>query len=123
MGKDLHYSILPFIKNALNRHINVAAIFPIDDPDFYIFKIVRTGAFDDIYLVLSDDYHFGDYNYISKHPILKDGGFILIARPEANDYDINEPGNQIGVGKIGKLLGALNRNDFWNYITPPKKYQ
>ncbi|MBS1530158.1 MAG: hypothetical protein JSU01_07620 [Bacteroidetes bacterium] len=77
---------------------------------------------DDLYVVLSDDYHFGSYSRISIHPILKNGGFILIARPEAHDYDDNEPINKISIGKIGKLLGAINRKDFWNYVTPPKNY-
>lgn len=122
MGKDLHYSILPFIKNALIGHDKVLDVISIPDPDFFIFQIIRAGKLSSLYVVLSDDYHFGDYNKMIKHSILKDGGFILLARPEANNFDANEPNNKIGIGKIGKLLGAIHRDDFWNYTPPPKKY-
>jgi len=30
------------------------------------------------------------------------------------------PFEKLGVGKIGKFLGALNREDYWNYTIPQK---
>jgi hypothetical protein len=121
MGKDLHYSILKFVRSALENHQAVKSFNIVSDTDFYIFCIKRKSDYIDLYVVLSDDYSFGDYDMITRHSILKRGGFILIARPEANNYSENDPVNKIGIGKIGKLLGALNKNDFWNYDPPQKK--
>jgi hypothetical protein len=47
----------------------------------------------------------------------------LIARPEANGDDTSEPEIKLGIGKIGKLLGALNVEEYWEYIRPKKKYE
>ncbi len=121
MGKDIHYSILDFLAKGLKAHNRVKSFEIIKDDDFYIYEIQRTEYEDHIIVVLSDDYYFGDYSKLIVHPILKKGGFILIARPEAVFQDENDSEKKIGIGKIGKLYGALNKKDYWNYIVPPPK--
>ena len=120
MGKDLHYSIRPFIEQALNNHNAVERIQSITLDDFYAYNVFRRSGMTSVVVVLSDDYHFGSASLQGKPTILKDGGFFLIAKPEASGFEGNEPNEKLGIGKIGKLLGALNREDFWNY-EPPKK--
>lgn len=120
MGKNLHYSILPFVKKALAEHTNVSRIEMINDSDFYIIKVYRKFG-SDLHVILNDDYYFGDYAQIEAHSILKNGGFILIARPEATSSEGNDSASRIGVGKIGRLLGALNKQDYWTYEPPPPK--
>lgn len=122
MGKNLHYSIRPFIERALNSHSAVERFELIDNDDFYIYKIYRKKGMSEVLVVLSDDYYFGNSSLQNKPAILKNGGFFLIARPEASGFEGNEPLGKLGIGKIGKLLGALHRKDFWNY-EPPKKEQ
>lgn len=119
MGKDLHYSIRPFIENALKHHHVVKEVKSIQIDNFYAYEVIRNGM-DSVIVVLSDDYFFGE-NAIQKKPeILKDGGFFLKARPEGGGIEKSIPAEKLGIGRIGKLLGALNRNDFWNY-EPTKK--
>jgi len=118
MGKDLHPSILPFIERALTFHGKVKSFELLKDPEFYIYHIERGNGLRDLYVVLSDDYYFGDYAKITIHPILKNGGFILIARPEATNHNDNDIDLKLGIGKIGKLLGALNKDDYWKYEPP-----
>lgn len=120
MGKDLHYSIRPFIEQALNNHCAVESIEPIVLDDFYAYMVNRRRGMASMVVVLSDDYYFGAASLQSKPAILKDGGFFLIAKPEATGFGGNKPNEKLGIGKIGKLIGALNREDFWNY-EPPKK--
>ena len=120
MGKDLHYSIRPFIERALNSHFAVERFELIDNDEYFIYKVYRRNEMSEIIVVLSDDYYFGSASLQNKPAILKDGGFFLIARPEASGFEGNEPLEKLGIGKIGKLLGALNKEDFWNY-EPPKK--
>jgi hypothetical protein len=120
MGKDLHYSIRPFIEKALNSHFAVDKIELINLDDFYAYEIIRRNGMSSLVVVLSDDYYFGSASLQNKPNILKDGGFFLIARPEASVHEDNEPQEKLGVGKIRKLLGALNREDYWNYEPPNK---
>lgn len=120
MGKDLHYSIRPFIERALMNHSAVKSIQSLDSNDFFAYKIQRNFGMSDLVVVLSDDYNFNHYSYINKPDLLSKGGFFLVARPEARCFERNEINDKITVGKIGRLLGALNTNDFWTY-EPPKK--
>ena len=123
MGKDLHPSILPFIERALTFHGKVKSFELVKDPEFFIYHILRKNGLRNLYVVLSDDYYFGDYGKMTMHPILKKGGFILIARPEATNHNENDSDLKLGVGKIGKLLGALNKDDYWNYEPPIQEQQ
>ena len=120
MGKDLHYSIRPFIENALKNHNKVMAIEPIEVENFYAYKIKRTDGLSDVIVVLSDDYYFSSSSLYSKPEILKEGGFFLIAKPEANDYFKSIPEEKLIIGKLKILFGALNKEEYWSY-TPPKK--
>lgn len=122
MGKNLHYSIRPFIENALNNHAAVDKIEPIQLDEFYAYKIYRRRGMSSVIVVLSDDYYFSSSSMHNKDNILKDGGFILVARPEATGGEESEPYERLGIGKIGKLLGALNFEEFWSYEPPKKEY-
>lgn len=119
MGKNLHYSIRPFIENALISHNAVESIEFIELEDFYAYEVYRK-AMSSLIVVLSDDYYFGSSSLYNKPNILNNGGFFLIARPEASGIEKNLPEEKLGVGRLGKLLGALNREDFWNYYPPSK---
>jgi hypothetical protein len=119
MGKEIHYSIRPFIEKALNNHFAVEKIESIENEDFYVYKITRRRGMSSLIVVLSDDYYFTYDSLHDKPSILKDGGFFLIARPEASGFEGNKSKEKLGAGKIGKLLGALNKEDYWNY-EPPK---
>ncbi len=118
MGKDLHPSIVPFIERALTFHNKVKSFELVKDPEFYIYHITRSNGLRDLYVVLSDDYYFGDYGIITMHSILSNGGFILIARPEATNHNENNNELRLGIGKIRKLLGALHRDEYWTYEPP-----
>ena len=121
MGKDLHYSIRPFIERALTNHSAVKEIKDITTDDYFAYRIKRNFGLSDIVVVLSDAYYFGDSVTEDRMEIFKDGGFYLIARPEAKGFEENIPEEKIGIGQIGKLLGALNREEFWTYERPMKK--
>ncbi len=120
MGKDLHYTIRPFIERALMSHQAVKELEKIDLDDYYAYKIHRNFNMSDVIVVLSDDYYFGSNSLANKPSILKNGGFFLIARPEASGFQGNEEMEKLGTGKIGKLLGALNKEEFWTYEPPAK---
>ncbi|GAB3925153.1 hypothetical protein [Mucilaginibacter myungsuensis] len=118
MGKDLHYSIIPFVRRVVENHQAVVSMTLVNDEEFFVFQIERRFGYRSVTVIVSDSYSFGDYEQIIFHPKLSNGGFILIARPEATDYSDNSTHNEVSTGKIGKLLGALNQDDFWNYVQP-----
>lgn len=120
MGKDLHYSIRPFIERALTNHQAVKAIEQIELDEYFGYRVKRNFGYRDVIVILSDAYNFNYYNYVNKPNILKDGGFLLVARPEATCFEMNDEPNKMSVGRLARLLGALNKDDFWNY-DPPKK--
>ncbi len=120
MGKDLHYSIRPFIKNALIGHKAVKSIEEIDTDEYYVYKITRNFGYSDVLVVLSDAYTFNHYSYLNKPDILKNGGFFLVARPEASVNEMNDIPNKTVVGRLSRLLGALNKSEFWTYEPPQK---
>lgn len=121
MGKDLHYSIRPFIERALTNHSAVKEIEDITTDEFYAYKVKRNFGLSDVIVVLSDAYYYGDSVAEDRVDIFKDGGFYLIARPEAKGFETNIPEEKIAIGQIGKLLGALNKEEFWTYERPKKK--
>ena len=122
MGKDLHYTIILFIERALSGHNAVAKFEMIDDDDYYIYKISRRRNLSNLIIVLSDAYNFNHYSYLEKPEILKEGGIILVARPEASCFERNETDDKIVVGKLGRVLGALHHEEFWTY-EPPKQVE
>ena len=118
MGKDLHYSIRPFIERGLASHQAVKDYESIDTDEFYAYRVKRNFGMSDVIVVLSDDYYLSHMALLTKPKLLENGGFYLIARPEAGGHESNIENEKLGVGKIGKLLGALNIEEFWTY-TPP----
>ena len=115
MGKDLHYSIRPYIESALANHKTVKLFTKIDSDDYYIYNVKRNFNLPDVLVILSDDYNFNHYSFLNRPSILNSGGFILIARPEAKCTERNEPNYKISIGKIRRLLGALHVKNIWEY--------
>jgi hypothetical protein len=118
MGKDLHYSIRPFIERALINHFAVDKVISLDVDDFYAYKVTRKKGMSNVIVVLSDAYNFNEKDLLTKPKILKNGGFFLIAKPEGRGIETSIPKEKLGLGKLAKLMGALNRNDYWNYEPP-----
>ena len=121
MGKDLHYSIRPFIERALSNHSAVKQVIDIQTEEFYAYRIERNFGMSSLIIVLSDEYYFGVSTLASKPTLIKDGGYYLLARPEASNFECNYLDSKLSVGKIGKLLGALNQEDYWLYEPPTEE--
>ena len=125
MGKDLHPSIMPYILKSLRSHQSIKSINDISNDENYIYRLTRNNDMGDVVVLISDVYHYSEFDYFSKPSELNAGGFILIAKPESDfpvdvqDHMIEE---KVIIGKLGILLGALRINEFWTYEKPkPKK--
>ncbi len=122
MGKDLYYTILQFFEQRMAEHSAVATCEMMPSNEEFMYRVRRSNFGDEVRIWLLDEYHFSDMDFHNRPPELRAGDFILIARPEAGGGASADLIRQyrIGVGKIGVLMGALNRHEMWTYDPPDK---
>lgn len=121
MGKDFHYSIVPYIEEKLQEHQMVKSISKIET-DENIFYSIQRHHNSDLKIWLSDAYRFNIHDYMSRP---KEINFIYLAKPES-DYNRNEVvemayNDGINIGKFGALMGILYSNDIKNYIPKERR--
>lgn len=123
MGKDLHPSIVAFFEKVVSNHTHVNKLERLANDEHYIYRVSRNFGLSDVVIILNDGYNYGEYDYLIRPDELNDGGVILIAKPEAhfsNETQDNLVNDKILIGKIAVLLGALQKEDYWNYQKPAK---
>lgn len=127
MGRNLHHTIPRFLEEALDRHTKVNSWERIDHPandNDFIYRVKRTDGLSDIIIHASDEYTYSLTDYFQRPKQIQKGGFILIARPEA-DYDkaIVEIASQdmISIGMFGALMGALYIEMHWTYVPKERR--
>ena len=127
MGKNLHYSIIQFFEKTLNDHAMVHSWERIGGPENdtdYLYRIVRVNNLSEIIVHAADKYEYSLTDYFQKPEQLGPGSFIYVARPEAKyDHSIVEHArnDRISIGKFGAIMGALYKNEHWNYIPKERK--
>ncbi|MCY1046882.1 hypothetical protein OV208_36595 [Corallococcus sp. bb12-1] len=122
MGTDLHRSIISFFEARLRDHAKVESFHRLPHPDEVLYEVKRRGL-DPLAVHLSDAYRYTQVDFDARPSELRKSGFILIAKPEGSynvDLVTDARERGIGLGQIGKLLGAINRRDYWRY-EPPKR--
>jgi len=103
----------------MDDHGNVDRLEDITTEEFYLFTIRRARQRDSLTVWLSDAYIFGDMDFFNRPQELQRGDFILVAKPEGG-FQVHDEliaDAHIGVGKIGKFMGALNHRNPWEYLT------
>ena len=78
---------------------------------------------DTITVWLSDAYLFTDADFHNRPGLLREGDYIIVGKPEggiAVDYELIRQ-YKIGVGKIGKYMGALNFSEPWRFLTSEER--
>ena len=124
MGKDLHPTIMPFVLSRMEFHQDVMKVEDISTKEHYMFRLTRRKGLRDVIVLVSNCYHFSEFDYLSKPAELNEGGFILIAKPESsfpNNLQHHVKEDKIIIGKIGILLGALRVDEFWTYEKPTEE--
>ncbi len=121
MGKDLHYTILPFLEDALKKHTMVTSITRTDTDENIFYNIKRDGK-SDLKIWASDSYRFNIHDY-SLRP--KQIDFIYLAKPES-DYNREEVvemayNDGINIGKFGALMGILYHENIRDYIPTERR--
>lgn len=127
MGRNLHYTIPQYLESALNKHAKVLSWERIDNSqtdEHYIYLIRRTDGLTQVIVHLSDEYEYSLDDYFQKPDSIREGSFILVARPEAvYDDSIVEVAqqDQVSIGKFGALMGALYKERHWDYVPKERR--
>jgi hypothetical protein len=121
MGKDLHYTILPYLEKALQNHTMVQSLKK-EETDEHIFYNIKRVSKSDLRIWVSDAYRFNIHDYIQRpHNI----NFIYLAKPES-DYDQDGVvrmafNDGINIGKFSALMGILYKDDIKRYIPKERR--
>ena len=126
MGKALHQLHLNFFTTKMDEHNSVVNWHPIEDQHEYLFRIRRklAGSESVVIVHLTDAYQYGLAEFFARPKQLGTGSFVVIGMPHASiDAEVTEKAKEhgIGIGHIGKFMGALNSENVWEYMTPGEK--
>ncbi len=127
MGRNLHYTIPQYLESALEKHAKVLSWERVDNSqtdDHYIYLIRRSDGLSQMIVHLSDEYEYSLNDYFQKPDSIREGAFILVARPEAvYDDSIVEVAQQdhVSIGKFGALMGALYKERHWDYVPKERR--
>ncbi|WP_036187866.1 hypothetical protein [Marinobacterium lacunae] len=127
MGRNLHYTIPQYLESALKKHAKVLSWERIDNSqtdEHYIYLIRRSDGLSEVIVHLSDEYEYSLDDYFQRPDSIREGAFILVARPEAvYDDSIVEVAqqDQVSIGKFGALMGALYKERHWNYVPKERR--
>ena len=115
---QLHIQIFEFFEARMGQHSAVRSVRHWRDQDRNYFAEIARNDRGAVNVFLTDAYDFGIAAYYSRPTNVKRGWYILIARPES-DYTLSAyrgaKADGIGLGKIGDLMGALNKDDVSEY--------
>ncbi|MDO6658002.1 hypothetical protein [Anaerobacillus sp. 1_MG-2023] len=116
-----HKTSLAFLEERLSAHNKVVNFTKTDE---YFYKIQRCTGLVEINLLLVDCYTIGfaEYIYFKKEfPIAN----AIVTSSNWNRYTLDAKNaarqEEVGLFNIGEFLGALNFDEFWNYVKKTDK--
>ena len=128
MGKVLRPEHLGFFAARMNQHSRVINWVPIQNEHEYLFRITRKlrGMESDVTVHLTDAFLYSLGEFLARPNELGTGSYVVIGMPHASAAsDVIEVARRerIGIGHIGKFMGALNYKNIWEYVSPEERRQ
>lgn len=120
MGKELRRQHLGYFSARMKEHTAVSDCKAIYSKDHYLFKIelLKGGS---INVLLTDAYQFSLADTLLMPENID---YVVMGMPHAGyseDAARVLKANHIGIGKIGKFMGAINTPKPWEYRTPEER--
>ncbi len=92
--------------------------------DEYVYEIQRKNVLPPVRVHISDAYSYGFADFASRPKAIGPGDFIVVSQfgpALAGSIVEHARAARIGIGTVGKLMGALNIRDVWKYVSPAEK--
>ena len=126
MGKQLRPEHIGFFTDRMDEHSRVLNWVPIEHQHECLFRIRRSisRSQQDVVVHLTDAYLYGLAEFYARPSELKSGSFVVIGMPHADtSSEVIEEAKKygIGIGHIGKFMGALNVQNVWEYLPPEER--
>ena len=126
MGKTLRREHIGFFTDRMDQHDRVISWTPVPNNEEYLFTVRRVvaGSIDDVTVHLTDAYRYGLAEFYARPSQLGVGSYIVIGMPHAMaDDEVIEKAKEhsIGIGHVGKFMGALNYEKIWEYMTAEER--
>ena len=126
MGKALRHEHLSFFTTRMAEHSRVYTCKPVPDQHEYLFKVRRilSGSKSDVIVHLTDAYRYGLAEFFARPKQLQAGSYVVVGMPHADAApEVIEEAkkHRIGIGHIGKFMGALNYMNIWEYTTADER--
>lgn len=99
---------------------------PLDNQEEYVYLIIRERDLPDVRVHVTDAYQYSRAWYLARpKEVRKRNSFIVCGYfgpgPAGGGYVDEAKAAGIGIGTVGKLMGALNYRDVWEYQTPEER--
>ena len=124
MGRELRPEHLGFFHARMTEHDRVESVDALPNNDEYMFRVHRTRGRSPVTVHFTDAYRYGMMDYISRPKEVGRGSFVVLGMPHASyDEEIIDDARRdgIGIGHIGKFMGALTRDNVSEYETPQER--
>ena len=109
----------------MNEHSRVASWEPLDNQDEYLYRIIRTQGLPEVIVHLTDAYRSHAEYLARPAQVMQPNSFIVLGLPHAYDASpalvAEAKSDRVGIGKIGKFMGALNSRDVSAYESPEER--
>ena len=126
MGRALRPEHIAFFTTRMDEHDRVSSWVPVEDRHEYLFRIRRklSRSESDVIVHLTDAYRYGLAEFFARPDQLRAGSYVVIGMPHADTTsEVIEKAKKyrIGIGNIGKFMGALNHKKIWEYLSPDER--
>ena len=121
MGKDLHIQNLTFFYDRMADHTGVSSYEVIPEDEHYLFRVLRK-KYGSVLVLLTDAYEFSEADAFLMPP---ETDYIVVVPHASYDTAIRRhlAREQVGIGYIGKFMGAINYSRPWEYLTQEERKQ
>lgn len=119
MGKNLHRTNLGFFCARMDEHTAVSNYRIIYSDEHYLFNLDLIKG-ESITVLLTDAYHFSKADILS---MPQDVDYVVVVPHADYSRDAEQvlKDKHIGIGHIGKFMGAINTPKPWEYRTPEER--
>jgi hypothetical protein len=125
LGRNLRPAELDFFRQRMSEHDCIESYAPLDNPEEYVYLMKRSRGLPDVRVCLTDAYVYSRAEYLSRPKEIRvRNSFVVYFNnyyPPGDALIAEAKKEGVGLGGIGKFMGALNSRNVWEYETPEER--